>query len=232
MEQMIQQFIAALAAAQGGQPGGSLAPAMSGPVPQGVTAPTGPANLAGYDPIRQDMMEKTFAHDPATGDPVISVGMDPFRVHDMQDEERGMNMGTYYSDEDAIYADEKLPKRDYTDTVKHEFRHRGTEILNKDTGTLGDMQLDELVMLMNDTNQGIGDNQTYNMPAIEGIVDRVSSETQATPDQVIDMANNGAKNYNTAARIKMGGGAGYDHGMQSLFEAMGWGGRPARSVRP
>lgn len=179
-----------------------------------------PARLAGYDPVRQDIMEKTYAHDPAVGDPVITVGMDPYRVRQMTHPlEIASNMGTYYPDEDLVYLNPNLSPRDRSDTAKHEFRHRGAGILDSMQGIAPNEEftLEEMVMILNDMRQGIG-TDGFNLESMRYLLEDAAKEQDTTQIQALATADRGAASYNAQAREMLGGGAPYASPIKDILD--------------
>ena len=181
-----------------------------------------PAQVSSYDSYRLESMQKDFAHDPYRGDPVVTLGMDPYRVRHMTDpREKATNMGTYYSDEDALYVNPDLPRRDYTDTVKHEFRHRGTNMLDSQAGRPQDFNMEELVMLMTDMGNGIGaERDGYNLEAIRYLAGLLSAERRQPASQTVKQADRTARALNEEARNVLGGGGLYESPVNFLAAAM------------
>lgn len=150
-----------------------------------------PVHASGYDPIARDIMEKTYAHDIATGDPLVTVGMGPFRVRTMHPVERPHNMGSYYPEEDLMFLNPDLSRRDMTDTAKHEFRHRGAHMLGQE-GHGGD-PTEEMMVQMMDLAQGVGDTQ-YVLDSMDYLKDHA----EAAGAMALDL--------NAKARARLGGG--------------------------
>ena len=171
------------------------------------------ANMSGYDPIKSEIMQKTYAHDPAVGDPVVTLGMDPSRVREMHPLEQPYNMGSYYPEEDTVDLNPNLSPRDRTDTAKHEFRHRGSNILTP--GGTQDWDMDEMAMLLSDMGQGIG-GVGYNLPAVQYIARDLAAKQGRPMAEVLQEAENLASNLNGQAREKLGGGALYQPQMERL----------------
>lgn len=179
-----------------------------------------PVNMAGYDTLRMESLRKTYAHEPTTGDPTVTYGADPLRVREMTDpREKEGNWGSYYHDEDLIYLNPDIPQRDFTDTAKHEFRHRGVKMLDEQAGQPQDFNLEELAMLMTDMGNGIGPD-SYNIPAIMHMAARLAKERGVAPMDVMREADGSAAAYNSRAVQALGGGAGYVSPMETLIYAM------------
>lgn len=166
--------------------------------------------MVGYDPVRQDIMEKTYAHDPAVGDPVVTYGMDPFLIRAMTDPFMSEdNMGAYFPNEDAIEIAPGMSPRETSDTAKHEFRHRGAEMLDQYDGLPPDRgAMNELLMRLNDIQQGIGDDR-INMPQIIGLLELLRASTGDNIYDILSDADHAAAAYNERAISLLGGGAPY-----------------------
>lgn len=185
-----------------------------------MTGPRRPAYVGGYDPVRRDIMEKTYGHDLEVGDPVVTMGMDPYRVHPMTDpREIADNMGTYYWDEDSIYLNPTLDPQTWRDTARHEFRHRGTHMLDEAAGRTRDFNLEELMMVLTDQANGISNAET-NAPFADYEVGRVAEAAGISPAGALVQGDMQARALNREAREQMGGGAVYQSPLLELITYM------------
>jgi len=182
-------------------------------------------NVEIMDPVKVEVMRKTYGFEPTTGDPMITMALDPSRVRDMHPLERPHNFGSYDPGTDAVYLNPEISENDRRETAQHEFRHRGAGILDAMSGRGGgefsrhDFYLEELAMLMMDMQQGIG-TDGYNIPAIQWTVNDLAASSGTTPAQIMAEADAKAANYNREARNAVGGGAEYRSVLQYISNLM------------
>ncbi|MCA0425027.1 MAG: hypothetical protein LCH61_17220 [Proteobacteria bacterium] len=182
-------------------------------------------NVDVMDPVKVETMRKTYGFEPTTGDPMITMAMDPNRVQDMHPLERPHNLGSYDSGTDAVYLNPETSENDRRETAQHEFRHRGAGMLDALAGRGGgdfsrhDFYLEELAMLMMDMQQGIG-TDGYNIPAIQWTANDLAASAGTTPAKIMSEADAKAATYNREARDAVGGGAEYRSVLQYIANLM------------
>lgn len=165
-------------------------------------------------------LSRLYGYDPE-GDPLITMGADPYRVYHMTDpREMKDNWGTYYSDDDEIYLNPTLPKEDYQETALHEFRHRGVNQL----GLNWPFSQEEYVMRLYDLEQGIGTPE-FNRDYLTHQLWKDAKTAGGDPDKAVIealySADTRAKNWNEAARAIVGGGREYQSPLDQLMRDLG-----------
>lgn len=172
------------------------------------------------DPAQVAAMLRQFGFDSATGDPVISIGMDARKVSDMTDPvEKSYNWGTYYQDDDSVWLNPDIPASDYRETAQHEFRHRGAHMLDQAAGRPQDFNLEEIAMLMTDMGAGIGTHD-YNTSSIGYLHDDYARQNGIRPMEALRKADSYATAINHEARQAIGRGARYTSPVDELIGLM------------